>query len=253
MNDTSHNRIRDLVLEKIKTGKAHMRPRWHFVLKTVLAVTGLVIIAVVAVYVASFVVFVFHHTGMEFLSGFGLRGLGRLLISLPWIVIGLGLVFVGILELLVRHYPFAYRKPLLYSLVGVVGVVVAGSFVVAKTSFHEGLLMRVRQGRLPIVAPLYRGFELERGRHTHIGSITTFVDEGLRMKDRAGDDLFVIVNSDTSFPRGVDFQEGDFIFVLGDRDRDTIKALGIRRINDRPERPFMQRGWYRPSISPMMR
>jgi len=51
--------IKDAVLEKIRRGEVHMRPRWQFVLKGVLVALGAVLVALALLYLVSFVFFAF--------------------------------------------------------------------------------------------------------------------------------------------------------------------------------------------------
>src|SRR3989344_3614541 len=112
--------IKEEVIARIKRGETIMRPRWHFVLRAMLYALGVLIAALALVYLASFIMFVLRETGLLFVPSFGFRGVGVFLFSLPWFLILLSLVFVFVLEVLVRRYAFAYRKPLLYSVFGIV-------------------------------------------------------------------------------------------------------------------------------------
>jgi len=245
--------LQNLILEKIKTGQTKMRPKWHFVLKTSLWAAGVIIGALALLYVVSFILFILRQTGVWFLPTFGLRGIMVFLTSAPWLLILLGIVFIILLEILVRHYSFGWKKPLLYSLLGIIGFVVLASFLVSKTSFHENLFMRARQGGLPYAGQFYRDFGMPRGEHAQIGVITEITDEGFKMETQRGEALTIIVGSQTSFPLGLDFQKGDRVVVMGEREDHTIKALGIRRIDDMmPGNMMRQRiprqgGWFMPT------
>ena len=139
MNPDTNTPIHISVLKAIASGEVAMRPRWHFVLKTALVSTGGVIVLCAVLYLASFVIFVSRQTGGSFVPIFGSRGWYHFFISLPWVLILLSFIFVIILEILVRRYSFGYRQPLLFSVMGIVVIVVAGGGIVAQTSFHRGL------------------------------------------------------------------------------------------------------------------
>ncbi len=253
MNEESQKKsLQKIILEKIRSGKAKMRPKWHFVLKAALIVAGLIIVTLALLYLVSFVLFVLRQTGVWFLPAFGLRGIGTFLISLPWLLVLVGIVFIILLEALVRHYSFAYRKPLLYSLLGIIIFVTVASIVVARTSFHEGLFMRARMEKLPVAGQLYRDFGMPKNKDAHIGTITEITNDGFRIETPRGETLTIIVTSETRFPSGIDFQKDDRVVVLGQRDDGTVKALGIRRIDEMMEQHSLRnRGWYRPIIPPL--
>ncbi|MBU3925378.1 hypothetical protein KJ854_05620 [Patescibacteria group bacterium] len=138
-NNKNQKSIKESILSVIKSGQVKMRPRWHFVLKTALAAFGVIILVLTVLYLASFIIFVLRQTGVLFVPAFGLQGWFAFFTNLPIFLIGLLIVFIIVLELLVRHYAFAYRRPLLYSAVGIFILVFAGVMVIENTSFHGGM------------------------------------------------------------------------------------------------------------------
>ncbi len=247
-NSTERKSIRDAVLAKIRTGQAKMRPRWHFVLKALLVFFGLVIGFLTLLYLTSFTVFMLRQSGVWFIPIFGFRGVMMLFASLPWLLILAGISFVILLEILVRRYSFAYRKPLLYSLLGIIAFTVLANSVVARTGFHEKFFMRAREGKLPIAGGWYRDFGLAKSQNVHPGTVIEITEDGFRMENRRGETLTVIISPETRFPLGIDFQKGDQVVVLGERDNDHIGALGIRRVDSESHRPFKRPGWPKPDF-----
>ncbi len=266
MNTINNNRsnegpnkrsLQEAVLAEIKAGNTRMTPRWHFVLKAALAAAGFIIVLVMLLYLASFIFFILNKTGVWLLPVFGLRGISAFLASLPWILLVAGFIFLVLLEIMVRHYSFAYRKPLLYSLLGIVVIVTSASIVILQTSFHEGLYVRAHTGSLPIIGQLYSSYEAEQGQgsNVHIGMIREMTEDGFKIESPQGGTVLIAITSQTSFPYGIDFQNGDRIIVLGDWDDNIIHAFGIRRIdNGNIARPLLQnRGWCRPLVPIMSR
>ena len=252
MDNNPHKSIHDEVLTKIKSGTVFMRPRWHFVLKTILAFLGFVLLLLLLLYLASFVVFILYQSGVWFVPAFGFYGMFVALRSLPWLLIFVGILFVGALEILVRRYSFAYRKPLLYSLLGVVGFVMLATVAVAKTGIHEGFFLRAREDRLPLAGKLYRGYGLQKDKNIQPGVIKEIIDEGFTMENKEGKMITVTIDSDTRFPLGMDFEKGDKVVVLGEDDgkgdAEKIKAHGIRRI-DKKKIKMRHKGWFRPFLN----
>lgn len=222
-----------------------MRPRWHFVLKAVLGILGIIIMAMAALYLISFILFALREAGLLFIPGFGFHGVGVFLFSLPWILILVSLVFIVCLELLVKRYAFSYRKPLLYSVFGGLGLVVFGSALLFHFGFHEQVFKFVERQGMPVMDPFYRGYALPRGEGVHRGSISGFTEKGLTITTRRGDVLEVQIASETAFPYGLDLQIGDEIVVLGERASSTIEAVGIRRIDERMRPPMRGMMWGR--------
>ncbi len=222
-----------------------MRPRWYFVLHGLFLLLGLIIIAGVLMYMVSFVVFMLHKSGVWFLPSFGFQGVQILFISLPWLLISATFLFLLLLEILVRHYSFGYRKPLLYSLCGVIVVVTMGSIVIAYTPLHEHFFIRAREGTLPFAGRFYRGDGFSTNEHFHFGEVTEINDDGFQIKNRRGELVNIVILPETRFPEGVGFQIGDHLVILGDRSSSTVTAFGVRRIEDQPMRLPTGHGWIR--------
>ncbi len=229
-NETQKQPIKEKVLSAIKSGQVAMRPRWHFVLKAVLAIAGGIILMLALLSLVSFMIFISRETGAWFVPIFGFRGLHVFLFSLPWLLLFFLIVFILALEMLVRRYEFAYRKPLLYSAFGIVGFVFIGGFVVAQTSFHRRMFLYAEQRRLPIAGPLYRRFGEAPPANVYRGKVTERMPDQFRMKSHR--EMFqVLITPETRLPYGTDFGDGDVVVVFGDRDGNVIKAFGIRKLD----------------------
>lgn len=231
-NEAGKNYIREQILSAIKDGRIKMRPRWHFVLQASLLATGGMIVSLAVLYLASFIVFTLRETGAWFVPAFGWRGWYVFLLSLPWLLVLLSILFVVILEILVRHYAFSYRRPLLYSVLGVLFVVVIGSIIIDQARVHDRLFRTARSGRLPFAGPLYREFGTAQLRMVHRGQVARITDRGFAIQNIGGEILFIIVTPETRFPRGMDFGEGDTVVVFGDRDDRAVRAFGVRKIEE---------------------
>lgn len=209
-----------------------MHPRWYFVLKAALAFTGTVFIVLTLLYLMSFIVFILRHNGVLLVPSFGLRGMQVFLLSLPWLLITLSVVFLIILELLVKQYAFAYRRPLVYSICGMLLLVTAGGLVIAMTPLHPGLFQQAREDKLPFAGPFYRQFVNQRLNDVHKGVLLEFVNDGFFIRNYYQEKLRVIVRPSTQFPYEQEFSVGEWVLVFGQRQDGTIEALGVRKIDD---------------------
>ncbi len=136
------------IIEKIKKGEIKMRPKWHFILKTLLVILGAVVACLFALFLVSFI----------FFSVRGARGPLPALFALPWILVFLSVILIVVLELLVRYFSFGYRRPILYTVLGIIIVVMLGSMLISRTRMHYFFLEREERGEFPIMRPLYHGF-----------------------------------------------------------------------------------------------
>lgn len=224
--------ISERIMNAVQSGIIKMRPKWHFILQAVLAVTGLVVLALLALYLASFIIFALQRSGVWFIPAFGLRGIFVFLFSLPWLLILLVGFFLIVLEILVRRYSFAYRWPLLYSALAVVLIVLIGGFAVAKTPVHRRLVEYDKANGRFCCAGMYRNMDRHQFDEIHVGKITEFSDRGFNIQNRNRDSLAVLVTPRTRLPYGFDYGVGDVVVIFGLRRGDSIDAFGIRRIDE---------------------
>lgn len=240
--------LRKLIAEKIHSGELLMRPRWHFVLKGALLVAGVAVVLLFILYIISFVLFALRESGLWSVPAFGFSGVLLFLFSLPWVLLSATLVSIALLEILVRRFSFAYRKPFLYSLGGIIVIVFFGSAFVAQEEVHDRVWRFTEKRHIPLIDPLYRGYAVPHMKGVHPLTVATTTKHGFMAMDRGGETLEVIVGSDTRFPAGFNFVLGDEVVVIGARvvpedtdDLDTIEALGVkptRHMNKRPARPW---------------
>jgi len=140
--------IKDNVLKAIESGQVKMRPRWQFMLNAALLLLGTIIILCSAVYLISFI----------FFTEDGFHGM-QTIYSLPWLIVAAAIIFIVILEILVRKYSFAHRKPLLYITIGIVVFVLLAGFLVYLTRFHDRLADRAYNDDLPFGGGIYRRYD----------------------------------------------------------------------------------------------
>jgi len=231
MSEENRHGISERVLEAIRSGRVSMKPRWYFVVYAILGVAAGVVVLLLLLYTASFIVFVLRVTGIWFVPSFGGRGWFALARSAPWLLIVLCFLYVGILEALIRRYAFAWRRPLLYSAVGIIAVGVIGGILIGHTSFHRGLFRDAQRNRLPFAGGLYRGFGLARMPDVHVGSIRGVAPGEFTMQERHGETVRVIIAPETHLPIGDGFMVGDTVVVFGPRQGDLVRAVGIRKVD----------------------
>lgn len=241
------------VLEKIKSGEVAMKPRWHFVLKGALALVGLALLALALLYTVSFIVFMLHQNGVLFVPMFGIHGVLVFIASSPWLLIALAAVFVMLLEVLVCKYSFGYKKPLLYTVLGIVFFAAVGSFFIAQTPMHGMLKRFADEDRLPVMGKLYTGYGDAPVKHVHLCTVTVKEDFGYQVRNRQGETLSIVVTEQTRLPHAQVFEVGDALLIMGEREGNTVHAVGIkparkgvlRRIEGQEGNPPFREQWVR--------
>jgi hypothetical protein len=226
------------ILEQVQSGQVKMRPKSYFILRAILVGLLACLVALFVLYLISFIVFSLRTSGVWFLPGFGFGALGVFFKSLPWLLIIVALALIVVLEIFVKRFSFAYRRPILYSVLGIVILAFLGSFLIIKTPFHPELFWRAREGRLPMMGEFYGGLGLPKLTNVHQGIVIGITDEGFSMETPRGELLTVMATS-------TDIQENNRVVVLGKRGDNKVEAFDVRKVDDefdifqrRPHRPI---------------
>ena len=222
------------LIEKIKSGEVKMHSRAYFGVKSTLQFLGLVLAVLLAIFMTSYAFFHLKISGAFGFTYFGIYGIRDLLLSLPWLILLLALLFTALLLWFAERYPFAYRNPVLYSVGGILLVVFFGGYIVAKTSLHPYFF------RMNALRPVGRGImmfglypqQLHPDLHNGlVGKIETWEQEN-RLVRAFNDKVYrVFLIDNTSFPPGGDiFQIGDIVLIHGKIDDNRVQAWGIRKV-----------------------
>jgi len=232
MNQETNNKSTSKeVLDKIKKGELKKHSKLHFVFKGLIYGLGLVLVIVFSVSLGSFIVFSLRASGALFLPRFGFLGLRIFLSSFPWFLALIVFILVLLIGWLVKKSPVVYRKPLLYSVLVILILVLFGSLAFERTRFHTALFKKAQDHKLPLIGSAYRGCCSKPIKNTYIGEVTELAENGFRLKTRQGD-FNVVFSKNTRFLSGRDIKVGDLLIVMGERQNGTILASGVRKIED---------------------
>lgn len=230
----SNESIHTSVMDAIRAGKVRMRPRWHFVLLSVLSVTGVIVVFLSLLYATSLVLFLLRDSGVWFAPSFGMRGWFDLLRTVPWLLVLFVLGFIFVLELLVRRYAFVYKKPLLTSALSILALVFVGGFLVAQTPLHYQLMRGAKHGEFP--PPMDMMYHVPPPADVFHGRIVTTRANGFDIFDEGGaGTTSIILTQQTRLPYGGAFRVGQRVVVVGDMASGTVCAFGVRAIDDYPD------------------
>ncbi len=217
-------------LQKIKSGEISMRPRWYFLLHSAVVVTGGVFLCLTLLYLVSFIFYALRESGLWVVPGLGAPASWQLLFSLPWLLIVVAIVFIVLLEILVRQFAFSYRRPLLYTVgVIVLFVIVVGGFV-STTSFHRRVFNSVERRHVPLAPGFYRSYARPRLPNVVRGRVVGVSSRGLLIMTAEGEAVSVFITPHTRLPGGAEFETGDTVIIAGERRGDTIAAFGLQEI-----------------------
>ncbi len=221
------------LIDKIKEGDLEMKPRWHFVVQTAFFLAGIILSALIVVYLLSFITFVLQQNGAWFAPGYGWQGLMLFLLASPWIIIGFSFLFLGLLVILAHRYSFCYERPFLYTLLGVCSIALMGAYLAERAEFHPRMHVFLNQNNVPGLAPMYKKAET-RPAAIAAGTISSFTENGFMLKTESDEMIRIVFKQNTKLaPEWKN--EGINIMVFGNRASNTIIAIGVR-----PEREFLK-------------
>jgi hypothetical protein len=212
--------IQQSVLDAIASGRVKMRSRSYFVLQTILAIVGGVILGLFLIYIVGFMIFLLRQSGVLLAPGLGFSGWYIFFRSLPWLLIVLSLIFLLVLVVLINHYAFAYQRPLLYSLLGILIIVTAASFFVSFTALNP-----------PILGTYYSGYDAGEIPDVHRGEIVVLAANGFVLQGLSGETSTVLFGAGMSPAAENILRAGDLVVVFGDRDASGfIEASAIEKL-----------------------
>lgn len=223
--------IKNKVLEKIKKGDIHIRPKIYFVVQVVLVISVGILAIIASAFVLSFAFFSIYQSGELFLLGFGLRGLMTFLGLFPWLILILAGLLVFIFEWLMRHFKFNYRLPILYTSIIAVFLISILGLLISISPFHNNLLNQADRKELPFLGNLYENIRKPNEvKGEFKGVVVSISTSTLNIThddlDNDTDDGTRTVN----IPKGYDVQKlhiGDKVYVAGDESSDKINAYGL--------------------------
>ena len=203
-----------------------------FILKTAFFILGTILFFAFAAFVFSFVMFKIRATGLWYAPGFGARGMGLFFARFPWHWLIFALAVVVILEILARKFSFVYRRPLVYSVLGILLFVSIIGLVVSHTVIHPQLFRGAAEGRIPIIGSFYRERALQALPNVHIGEVSAVGEQGLTISNEKGEIFEVLVSPQTILPKNQEIEEGDLIMIMGDKKDSSVNAFGVRIIEE---------------------
>lgn len=167
MSNTTINNTAGRVLEAIKARGITRRSSYYFMVRVALLIIGTLFVFLLTIYVASLSIFISVHTGdAPLLPPHDMRDIVESLRALPWMLIVLALLMVGVLEYLSSHFSFIYKRPLVYSAIGGSIAVVLLGILLAQTAVHDRMLELNEHRPLPVMGPMYRYYNVHPGRAT---------------------------------------------------------------------------------------
>lgn len=221
--------IKATILEKIENGEIAMKSKARFVFKIVVLTMIILATFIISILLTSYIFFSLRISNHEALLGFGTRGIKTFFDVFPWHLLTLEIILITILTLILKHFRFAYQRPILYlSALGLILSIIIG-FGVSKLALHEHLLRQYERGTMPGGRYLYERIRIPPNhREVFQGKITSINKHMITIIGKNGVHVIEITSS---IQRREPLNVGDRVVVAGDLVHGTIRAYGIHRAN----------------------
>lgn len=209
-----------------------MHSKSFFILQTLLAAVGALILLMGALFLLSYLLFMIPASNISTLSSFGWRGALSFILLFPWIWFGLALAILFILELVVRHTTETYHFSLLRVFAWLAAISIVGSALVELTPLHHSLLLQADRNQLPLIGPLYEAIhDSHQAQGIYRGTVSTLTNDGFVIShndtDRDSDDGTWTIIAPADFDR-TSVVVGNKAYVAGDLHNGLVYAYGIR-------------------------
>lgn len=224
------------ILSQIKERKVEMKPHWIFILRTILGVLGAILVSLCLVFLVSFIFFGLRKSGVMLAPGFGPQGFFLFMMSLPWVLILISAAFLIVLQILINKYAFIYKKPIIYSVLGIVALTTLISFILPSFAFHNSIFKAYKPERgmeMPPVGRFYRSFGVPHPPDLVRGVVLEFSTGTLIVVTDDGVTSSVMLSNFTKISPGTILGSGEELLIFGPRSTSgVIRAFGIREIRD---------------------
>ena len=219
------------VMDAIRSGRISMRPRWRFVVLGLAYAAATLAMLMLALALASFIVFSLRQTGALSAAALGPRGILIFFRSLPWMLLTIFFALLLTLERMMRRWQFAYLTPAAAIALTTLLAVIAVGWETAP--FHKRPFRRARHGGIPLAGALYRGYGMRHFDGLHRGSVVATTSGGFLLEEGDGATSTVFVAAGTRMPNRT-LSAGDVVVIVSGRGdaTGTIRAFGIRLTGD---------------------
>ncbi len=231
--EKKYNSIKTIVLDQIEKENIAPHTRLYFWLRALVAIMGLFILFLLALYIVSFTLFTLEKSGLLLLSPFGTYGVLSIVNDLPWKLVGLSLLALFGVLILAKNTFRAYRQPMLYLFLFVIGFVGITGLIVAKTRVHPFVLHHLERGMGGTPYQTLSVYLTPRDHNITLGTlVSSSTEDGFRVILEDGATLQIKTNAVTRFISKDSIVAGDKVLIFGERRGVIIFAGAVREISD---------------------
>ncbi len=153
--------IKQAIIDCVDTGTVSMKPKWVFVLKSVLRLTAIFVVFLTIIYFISFIGLIVQEKALFDLFDLGPRGMKEFLFAIPWLIVLFSLFLLFLLEVLASKFSFVYGKPVFYSLLLLIFCVLLIGFVLYKIDKQFHFARFGEKPNAPVFGPMHKYYRGE--------------------------------------------------------------------------------------------
>ncbi len=230
--ENNKNLISKKIISKIKKGEVKMKPRFYFLIKSLLVIGILFLFFLFVIFFVSLIIFVFQKNNFFVLLGMGNFGLRAFILHFPWYLLLIAFILIIVIETVSKKFKFIYRKPLIYSFLFIIIFTFIGSIFVNNVSLHKYLLKMAEEDRLPIGGRMYRNIGDIEMENIYFGKLLEKKEDYWIMEFDDGEIVKLEITEKTRghrfFP---EIEMGSDVVVIGEKDNSVVNVLRFKKMN----------------------
>ena len=236
MNENENKNIKDQVILKIRAGEISMKPKLYFWILAIALIVMSILTFLTSCLLISFIIFSLVASGKVLLLGFGIKGFLLFFLLFPWHLLIIEIIFILILEWLIKKFRFGYRSSLSKLVFVILLISIIVSILINITPLHQDFERRAQQKELPLVGDYYREIrystpqkEIFVGIVSGVGTssfiLTQVIDSGESTSSQS-----YVIHLPPNFSKQSLPYEGDKVFVAGQLMQEkSVNAYGFQK------------------------
>lgn len=234
MENEKENKISEEIIGKIKRGEIKMLSKNYLLMKS--AIFGIVSLFVVMT-AAFFLVLVFYIlkiNGFINMSCFGLKGIRDMILSLPILLFALAILFVIAAAMFLHEYPATYRRPLIYSVGGLLVIFSAGLLVFTEAvSLRRAVYNEIETGEIPLVSSFFDYIKEVNPRNVYKGRVVKVYANSITFNAENEEEILrAAFGPQTSIYADEPIKAGDYVIIHGRKNGNTIGVFVVEKIEE---------------------
>lgn len=128
------------------------------------------------------------------------------------------------------RYSVAYRRPALYTILGIMGAIIVCIGFVHAVGFNDRFHEFIKGGKYPGLVKLYEFSEEPMSRSMLFGRIEELTEDGFMILTGEGERVVLHTSAETRYPNGKNLEIGETVIVGIEQKGKNQSVYGVRRV-----------------------